>query len=137
MTELFAASMATTSMQAQIQNELFAMPQEIPLFDQIPVEDLILVKAEEWPNEGYVDINENDIPDGYSDLEYGVDYEFCDTNYSDRCYTCNILSDSDCEEREPCICTEDSDGDSPKWCERCPNPDLVNDTLPRWLRPVA
>ena len=81
-------------MQAQMQTELFAMPEEIPLFDQIPIEELIIVKHE---GHVYFDENENGIPDGYSDDVYGEDYEFCDTIDSEQCIHCDPLTNSDCE----------------------------------------
>ena len=34
----------------------------------------------------------------------------------------------------PCKCPLDEDGDRPKYCDICPNPDRENDTLPRYLR---
>jgi len=42
---------------------------------------------------------------------------------------------SSCE--EICICPENEKGKIPRWCDECPNPDLLNDTLPRWLRIIA
>ena len=140
MSELFAATMATSALQAQIQSEMFGVPQEMQSFDileQIPIEDLILVKQEEEPeNEDLTDANEDGIPDRDEILYYEEGWLYCETSYSEKCYSCNPF-DSDCELREPCICTEDEDGDIPTWCERCPDPDLANDTLPRWLRLTA
>ena len=37
----------------------------------------------------------------------------------------------------PCHCPLDSEGESTEFCDLCPDPDLVNDTLPKWLRLVA
>lgn len=78
MTELFAASLTSTAVQGQMQTELFAMPEEIPLFDQIPLENLIIVKREDmdWKAHRvpYLDLNENEIPDGFTD-EDSSDYK--------------------------------------------------------------
>lgn len=57
-------------------------------------------------------------------------HEYCDT--------------TDKEEEKciaPCICPEVCDSEDsceiPEFCELCPDPDIENDTLPRWLRIVA
>ena len=118
MAEIFAASMANYASQS-IQTEYAAMPEELTL-NQVPTEDWILL--------GKKILGQEDEFEEEEEL-------FCDPEVEDCPEVCDPEEDSECE--EVCICPENEKGKIPKWCDLCPNPKRVDDTLPRWLRIVA
>ena len=99
------------------------MPEDFT-FNKVPTEDWILL--------GKKMLGQDDEFDEFEDEEI-----FCDPEVEDDCpKECDPSEDENgCE--PVCICPENEKGKIPKWCDLCPNPKRVDDTLPRWLRIVA
>ena len=125
MTELFAASMASYAQQS-VQTELAAMPEDFS-FNKLPTEDWILL--------GKAMLGQDDFDD-FDDFEEEEDI-FCDPEVEDDCPKVCDPDDSATECEPVCICPANEKGKIPKWCDLCPNPKKLDDTLPRWLRIVA
>ena len=115
------------------------MPEE---FNQVPEESWILLKQDDLEDEiteCYVlTSDESECP---RDLFAGI---YCEESLEGNiCWDSCVYEDSDgsinedCILRQACFCDPDSDGDIPKWCDKCPNPSIADDTLPRWLRLTA
>ena len=95
------------------------MPEEFT-FTQVPTENWILLGKKMLGQDDEFDEEEN---------------PFCDPEVEDCEKACDPEEDSECE--EVCICPENEKGKIPKWCDLCPNPKVVDNNLPRWLRIVA
>ena len=119
--ELFTAALLQSANTAQMYTEAespLEEPQDLPQIHEF-------IRLQATDDEGTEDEDEDEII-------------YCDPNVEDSCPTSQLECmsserDSDGNCPEPCICPDSDD----TYCEECPDPDDVNDDLPKWLRLTA
>ena len=149
MTELIEAALFQTA-QSSVATEQYKMPELFEMPEEstweLPVEDLkkkcttdedgnevCETKKERREREKAEQERRENLPvDDPWYCEPGLDVP---SNFNSCPEICDPEVDEECV--VPCACPPDEDGKYQKYCDRCPNPDRENDTLPRWLRIVA
>lgn len=130
MTDLFQAALLQTA-QTSVATDIFKMPEEfdMPEVVELPEEALwsppveSLKKKDKEKDEDWVDTAALPPDDPwYCDPE--IQSDECPQPCDPEKYWCEV----------PCDCPPDEDGKIPKYCDKCPNPNREDDTLPRYLR---